>query len=87
MSTIATSSNQRTRRENGPQPLDVIKIDEALLRKATVAALTGLSGTSVDRKTAAGQFPKPIKMGARCTRWRALDVRLWLEQRAQGEAA
>ena len=81
--TMSHTKDSRT----APQPLAVVQIDDALLRKATVSAITGLSSSSVDRKTAQGVFPKPIKMGARCTRWRAGDVRKWLADQAAGVAA
>ena len=70
-----------------PQPLDAANDPDALLRMATVCALTGLSPATIFRKTAAGAFPAPIRDGARCTRWRAGSVRAWLQARAKGAAA
>jgi len=61
-----------------PQPLHAAQLPDALLKVHTVGAVTGLSASSIFRKTAAGEFPAPIKLGARCTRWRARDVRAWL---------
>jgi len=61
-----------------PQPLHAAQIADALLKKPTVSAVTGLSGSTIDRKTAAGEFPQPVRLGSRCTRWRAGDVTAWL---------
>ena len=36
-------------------------------------------------KAKSGQFPRPVKLSARITAWRAEDVRAWIE--AQGKAA
>ena len=66
------------------QPLHAVQIADALLKKQTVGAVTGLSGSTIDRKTKAGEFPKPVKLGARCTRWRAADVRAWLAAQVVG---
>ncbi len=60
-----------------PQPLEAATLPQALLKVRTVAAITGLSPASIYRKLATG-FPQPIRMGARCTRWRAGDVTAWL---------
>lgn len=68
--------------ERNPQPLHAVQLADALLRVKTVADATGLSSATIYRKLAAGDFPKPVRMGARCTRWKAADVRAWIQ--AQG---
>ena len=69
---------------HSPQPLHAVQIGDALLKIQTVGAVTGLSSSSINRKTAAGQFPVPVRLGARCTRWRAADVRAWLAAQVTG---
>jgi prophage regulatory protein len=64
------------------QPLQASQIADALLRLSTVQALTGLSKTTLYAKAAAGELT-PIRMGKRCTRWKAADVTAWLQ--AQGK--
>lgn len=64
------------------QPLAAVSVPDALLKVATVTAVTGLSTASVYRKARAGQFPQPVRLGARCSRWRAAEVQAWLA--AQG---
>lgn len=64
------------------QPLHALQLADALLRLKTVTQATGLSSATVYRKLAAGDFPEPVRLGARCTRWKAADLRAWI--RAQG---
>ncbi len=68
--------------DRNPQPLHALQLADALLRIATVTQATGLSSATIYRKLAAGAFPAPIRLGARCTRWKAADVRAWIQ--AQG---
>ncbi|MFY7913207.1 MAG: helix-turn-helix transcriptional regulator [Rubrivivax sp.] len=68
--------------DRNPQPLHAVQLADALLRIATVTQATGLSTATIYRKLAAGAFPEPIRLGARCTRWKAADVRAWIQ--AQG---
>ena len=68
-----------------PQPLEAATMPDALLKVQTVTAITGLSASTIFRKTAAGQFPEPIRLGTRCTRWNSGRVCAWLA--AQDAAA
>lgn len=63
------------------QPLDVIHVDDALLKLATVSAVTGLSRTTIYTRMSANPptFPEAIRQGKRCTRWRAGDIRAFLQ--------
>ena len=67
-----------------PQPLDALQLTDALLRIQTVMQATGLSSATIYRKVAAGELAV-VKMGTRCTRFRAADVRAFIQ--AQGAAA
>lgn len=69
------------------QPITALDVPEALLRMATVEAVTGLSRPTIYRKLKAGEFCTPVKLGTRCTRWRAADVRAWLMAQGTGAAA
>ncbi len=62
--------------ERNSQPLHAVQLADALLRIQTIADATGF--------LKAGNFPSPVRIGARCTRWKAADVRVWLQ--AQGDA-
>jgi prophage regulatory protein len=72
------------RRHQDLQPLHAVQIADALLRITTVTQATGLSSATVYRKLAAGMFPEPVRLGSRCTRWKAESIREWI--RAQGGA-
>jgi prophage regulatory protein len=66
------------------QPLDALQLPDALLQIQVVVRATGLSVTTIYRKVAAGELAI-VKMGKRCTRFRAADVRAFIH--AQGVAA
>ena len=52
-----------------------------IVKRPEVEAATGLSRSSLYRLAAAGQFPRPIKLGPRAVGWRADELANWLEQR------
>ena len=52
-----------------------------IVKRHEVEAATGLSRSSLYRLAAAGQFPRPIKLGARAVGWRADEIASWIEQR------
>lgn len=58
-----------------------------ILRLPTVKARTGLSRSSIYRKIAEGQFPRPVPLGARAVGWLEAEVGQWIEQqiRRRGE--
>ncbi len=55
----------------------------SVLRRPEVEARVGLSRSSIYAFMAAGQFPKPIRLGARAVAWRASDIEAWLASRSQ----
>jgi prophage regulatory protein len=61
------------------QSLNAAQLVDALLRIRTVGQATGLSAATIYRKLAAGEFPTPVRLGSRCTRWKAADVRAWIQ--------
>lgn len=75
----STSPSHRQPREE-TQPLHALQVQDALLKLSVVRGVTGLSASSIYRLARRGELV-PIKMGARCTRWRAGDVRVWLAAR------
>jgi prophage regulatory protein len=76
MQTTATNNKGKSH-----QPLEVIHVDDALLKLETVRALTSLSRTTIYARMAANPptFPLAIRQGLRCTRWRAGDIRAFLQ--------
>jgi prophage regulatory protein len=54
---------------------------EFLLRRPEVEARTGLSRSTIYDWMKRGQFPQPVKLGARLVAWRKSDIADWLESR------
>lgn len=50
-----------------------------LLRIQSVISQTGLSRSTIDRRIAAGLFPKPVQLGVRSVAWRAAEVDAWVK--------
>lgn len=78
--TQAAASAATKPRTRPQQPLHAAQLADALLRLSTVEAITGLGRSTIyaKLKAADGSFPQPIRLGARCTRWKAGDVQAWL---------
>jgi prophage regulatory protein len=56
------------------QPVEILKIPEARVRLPLVLAVTGYSRASLYRMISDGKFPKPTKLGERCSVWTAAQV-------------
>ena len=61
---------------------------ETLLRLPQVEARTGLRRAHLYKLARAGNFPKPLKSGARASAWRASEIAAWIASRvaAAGKA-
>ena len=64
-------------RRDPQQSIHAAQLPEALLRAATVVQVTGLSSSTINRRVNAGTFPAPVRLGARCTRWKSAEVAEW----------
>ena len=51
---------------------------ERLVSVKDVCAITGAGRSWVFKKTAAREFPQPVRIGTRFTRWKAGEVHAWL---------
>jgi prophage regulatory protein len=60
------------------QPIEAASVPGAMLRIATVTAITGLSKRTIYRMMASGEFPQSVHLSPRCTAWRQSDVAEWL---------
>ncbi|WP_397536043.1 helix-turn-helix transcriptional regulator [Roseateles sp.] len=80
--TEPTSGDVTQASNRNPQPLHAVQLADALLRITTVRHATGLSTATIYRKLAAGEFPEPVRLGKRCTRWKSESIRAWIQ--AQG---
>ena len=52
-----------------------------LLRLPDVKEITGLSTSTIYAKMSRGEFPKPIKLGARAVAWKVTEIHDWIESR------
>lgn len=66
--------------------LEAATLPDALLNVRIVGAMAGLSRPSIYRLMSRGEFPQPVRIGRRCTRWPASAVREWIQARAAGVA-
>lgn len=58
-----------------------------ILRRDAVERLTGLPKSTLYAKVAAGEFPKPIKLGARAVGWLEHDLIAWQARRIEAREA
>ena len=54
---------------------------DALIDVSEVSRIAGISRTEVWRQVKAGTFPKPTRLGTRCTRYSMREVSDWVQQR------
>jgi len=52
-----------------------------LIRFPEVEKLTGLARSSIYKKISDEDFPKPIKLGERCTAFVETEISQWIEQK------
>lgn len=58
-----------------------MKEEDRLLNAKEVSALIGVSRTTLHRLVSASNFPKPVRVGKRASRWRQSEVLVWMETR------
>jgi prophage regulatory protein len=54
-----------------------------IIRETQVIQMTGLSRSTIHRKSKAGEFPKALKLGANSKGWYADEIEEWVESRAR----
>lgn len=64
------------------QPLAAASVPGALLRIATVTAVTGLSRATIYRMTLKDEFPKAVQLSKHCVAWRQEAVAAWIASRS-----
>ena len=57
----------------------MVQAIDRLLRIREVAALSGLSVSTIQRLRAAGSFPHAIQVAARAVRWKESSIRAWID--------
>jgi len=53
-------------------------MQETLLRKPQVLAAIGMKSTWLHEAVRRGDFPKPVRLGARAVGWRKSEIESWL---------
>lgn len=66
-------------KSSNTEPTHVTQL-KGLLKLKHVIAATGLSKSSVYALLRDEKFPEPVRLGARCTRWRMVDIQAWIDQ-------
>jgi predicted DNA-binding transcriptional regulator AlpA len=61
-----------------PKNIAISPAPERLVSVKEVCTITGAGRSWVFKKTAAREFPQPVRIGTRYTRWKAGDVHAWL---------
>ncbi len=56
---------------------------EALLKIQAVLQRTSLSKSTLYAKIKEGTFPEPVRLGARCSRWKSSELDNWLSHVGQ----
>lgn len=65
------------------QPLHSVEVADALLKMRTLQDLSGLGKTTLYAKIKAGEL-ESIRLGKRCTRFRASEVQRFLRELGKG---
>ena len=63
------------------QPIEVAAVPGAMLRIATVTAVTGLSRATIYRMMLKGEFPKAVQLSKHCVAWKQAEVADWIASR------
>lgn len=61
--------------------------DFRLERLPSVKARTGLGRSEIYRRISCGEFPGPIKLGARASAWDSREVDRWIADRIAAHSA
>ena len=68
--------------EGEAYPLGEVTLSRSkIIKRGEVESATGLSRSSLYRLAAAGEFPRPIRLGPRAVGWRADEIVAWIERR------
>lgn len=54
--------------------------ETGFLRQSQVLVFVPISKTTLWRRVVDGTFPRPVKLSAKVTAWRAEDVRRWISE-------
>ena len=69
------------RSDRHPEPCIRAAITSEIYRLPEVVAICGIWRSTVYEMIQRGEFPGPVKLGARAVGWRRSDIEAWLESR------
>lgn len=76
----AAAINRTSTSSSAPRSDSIV---DRLLSLRELCGLLKLSKSTIYNKLKAGDFPPPIRLSSRCTRWRSSDISLWVEYQRQ----
>ena len=62
---------------------NLIHQNRKILRRREVEARTGFARSTIYLKVSQGEFPKPIKLGARAVGWLEGEIEEWLDEKVE----
>lgn len=62
-------------------------MDDCLLKIDDVKRIVSMGDTWIYDQISKGQFPKPIKLSTRASRWRQSDINAWIAAQSSLEKA
>ena len=74
------AARQLCRRRNSHEDQPKPPPTERFLKLSDVTRQVGLGKTFVYNEVQAGRFPRPVKIGARASRWRLSDINKWMDE-------
>ncbi len=93
VATLGLAADPPSWRQDGQGGWRTPMVEEAmttptqLIDLRTIVSRTGMSRMTIYRRMAAGEFPKPMKLGERINRWREADLEAWITARKVLHAA
>lgn len=57
--------------------------NETLIRIGEVQGICGIGKSEIYQQLSLGNFPKPVKLSARCVRWAKSEIDGWVKARLQ----
>lgn len=73
------------KKANTSEAKNPLGVPQALLPLSVVEGVVGLGKSAIYSRVARGDFPKPIRLSVKCSRWRAGEISAWLEAQAAGQ--
>lgn len=81
---VASCSDIFAPKLKGQRHMNNRNLKAKVLRRTDVEKMIGLSRSTIYKMIADGDFPHPIKIGARAVGWLESDICQWLNERSGG---